>query len=97
MSHEALLTRFSPPRLKEMVLRVGEKIKDNISSMLQDVRAGKQTEISEINGWLVDTAEYLGGLDVTSHQTIVALVQGGVVVDEADLGRYFRGTKPSLH
>lgn len=86
--------RFSPPRLRAMLHSVGEKVKDNRSSMLQDVTAGKQTEIWEFNGWLVDTAGCLpGGLDVTSHKTIMELVEKGVVVKEEELGRYFPGVQ----
>ncbi|KAJ9161802.1 6-phosphogluconate dehydrogenase C-terminal domain-like protein [Coniochaeta hoffmannii] len=86
----ALLDRFSPPRLKAMVHAVGEKVKDNRSSMLQDVSAGKQTEVREFNGWLADTAAYLGGgLDMTSHRTVIRLVEEGVILDEDHLGAYF--------
>ncbi|KAI0480272.1 ketopantoate reductase PanE/ApbA C terminal-domain-containing protein [Xylariaceae sp. FL0804] len=50
------LERFSFERLRRMVLDVGVKVADNTSSMLQDIRAGKQTEIGDFNGWLVETA-----------------------------------------
>ncbi|OIW34106.1 6-phosphogluconate dehydrogenase C-terminal domain-like protein [Coniochaeta ligniaria NRRL 30616] len=85
-----LLDRFSAPRLRSMLHSVGQKVKDNKSSMLQDVVAGKQTEIREFNGWLVDTAGYLGGgLDVSSHEALIALVEEGVILDESQLGKYF--------
>ncbi|KAH8910313.1 6-phosphogluconate dehydrogenase C-terminal domain-like protein [Coniochaeta sp. PMI_546] len=85
-----LLDRFSAPRLRAMLHSVGEKVKDNRSSMFQDVTAGKQTEIREFNGWLVDTAGYLGGgLDVSSHKALIALVEEGVILEESQLGKYF--------
>jgi 2-dehydropantoate 2-reductase len=85
-----LVDRFSTPRLRAMLRAVGEKVKDNRSSMLQDVTAGKQTEIREFNGWLVDTAAYLGGgLDVSSHATLIRLVEQGVVLEESQLSVHF--------
>lgn len=86
----ALLDRFSAPRIRVMVNSVGEKAKDNRSSMLQDVTAGKQTEIREFNGWLVETAGHLGRrLNVPSHNILLALVEEGVVMDAERLGTYF--------
>lgn len=85
-----LLDRFSAPRLGAMLRSVGDKVKENRSSMLQDVEAGKQTEIREFNGWLVDTAAYLGGgLDVANHKTLIGLVEEGVILNESGLSRYF--------
>jgi 2-dehydropantoate 2-reductase len=89
LNKELLLDRFSETALKAMVYRVGERVRDNKSSMLQDVLAGKTTEIREFNGWLVDTADYLGGLDVTNHRTMINLVESNVVCDSVTLGRYF--------
>lgn len=85
-----LLDRFSAPRLGAMLRSVAEKVKENRSSMLQDVTAGKHTEVKEFNGWLVDTAAYLGGgLDVASHKTVIGLVEEGVILDESQLDGYF--------
>ncbi|KAJ4286760.1 2-dehydropantoate 2-reductase (Ketopantoate reductase) (KPA reductase) (KPR) [Kalmusia sp. IMI 367209] len=52
--------RFDPGRLETMVVGVANATRDNISSMLADVRAGKQTEIDYINGWIVKKGEELG-------------------------------------
>lgn len=85
-----LTERFAQPRLREMLHRVGEKVKENTSSMLQDVRAGKQTEIRDFNGWLVDTATFLdAGLDVSTHEGLVELVESGAVLSAEELGRRF--------
>ncbi|KAK2732278.1 putative 2-dehydropantoate 2-reductase [Colletotrichum kahawae] len=87
---EDLLNRFSHARLKEMLYEVGHKVRENTSSMLQDVRAGKQTEIDEFNGWLVETAAYLGGnLDVTSHKILIDLVKKGAILDTDSLSSHF--------
>ncbi|KAK1968465.1 6-phosphogluconate dehydrogenase C-terminal domain-like protein [Colletotrichum sublineola] len=91
-----LLDRFSQHQLKEMLYGVGNKVRDNTSSMLQDVRAGKQTEINEFNGWLVDTATYLNdNLDVTHHRILVALVHDGKILEKESLVNYFPSLKGS--
>ncbi|KAK1985512.1 ketopantoate reductase PanE/ApbA C terminal-domain-containing protein [Colletotrichum cereale] len=94
-----LLDRFSQPQLYEMLYSVGNKVRDNTSSMLQDVRAGKQTEINEFNGWLVETAGYLNdNLDVTHHRILVDLVHNGAVFEKGSLANYFpylKGSKPA--
>ncbi|GJC80748.1 ketoisovalerate reductase [Colletotrichum liriopes] len=91
-----LLNRFSQSQLMEMLYTVGHKVRENTSSMLQDVRAGKQTEIDEFNGWLVETAGYLNDdLDVTHHRILVDLVHNGNVLDEESLVEYFPCLKSS--
>jgi 2-dehydropantoate 2-reductase len=52
--------RFDPGRLETMVVGVANNTKDNISSMLADVRAGRQTEVEYINGWIVKKGEEQG-------------------------------------
>ncbi|PPR02702.1 hypothetical protein CVT26_009806 [Gymnopilus dilepis] len=46
--------------LREEVLRVAELTKGNISSMLQDVRRGRHTEIEFINGYLENLGKEVG-------------------------------------
>lgn len=92
-SEDALTQRLAAPRLREMLHQVGEKVKHNKSSMFQDVEAGKQTEIGEFNGWLVETAEMLDqGLDVSSHKIVIGLVEQRVKLDKAELGRHVLST-----
>lgn len=88
-SVETLLGRFSVASLRELVHRVSVMTKENRSSMYQDVLAGKQTEIREFNGWLVETAELLDSnvLGVTCHKLLIDLVEQGVELDKAELGR----------
>ncbi|KAL1866170.1 2-dehydropantoate 2-reductase (Ketopantoate reductase) (KPA reductase) (KPR) [Diaporthe australafricana] len=89
LSGEALIQRLSATRLRELLHQVGEKVKHNKSSMFQDIEAGKQTEIGEFNGWLVETAEMLDqGLDVSSHKIVIDLVEQKVKLDKHELGRH---------
>ncbi|KAI0867012.1 ketoisovalerate reductase [Xylaria cubensis] len=85
-SREQLLERFSFPRLRTMVLEVGAKVSANTSSMLQDVRAGKPTEIDDFNGWLIDMAKLLDkGLQLPTHEKLIALVKGQAVLTRGEL------------
>ncbi|KAF3353428.1 26S proteasome regulatory subunit rpn2 [Verticillium dahliae VDG1] len=87
---QMLLERFSQTQLKQMLLVVGHKVRDNTSSMLQDVRAGRQTEIQDFNGWLVDMAAFLDpGLDTSNHELLIELVENGVDVDETSIESHF--------
>ncbi|KAL4973760.1 ketopantoate reductase PanE/ApbA C terminal-domain-containing protein [Aspergillus desertorum] len=53
-------SRFSPERLRWMVTQLANKTAKNHSSMLQDVRANKTTEIEFLNGYIVRKGEELG-------------------------------------
>ncbi len=46
--------------IETLILDVSKATKDNISSMLQDIRAGKATEIEDINGYASKALEVLG-------------------------------------
>jgi len=83
---EQLLDRFSFPRLRKMVLGVGEKVAENTSSMAQDMRAGKETEIDDMNGWLVDTARVLDkGPRLPTHEKLIKLVKARVELTREEL------------
>lgn len=68
-------TRFSAARLERLVIEVARKTKDNISSMLADVRAGRKTEVGYINGYIVKRGEELGIKAVVNYAMMCA-VQG---------------------
>lgn len=90
VSPQSLHDRFSQPRLKEMVYRVGHKVRENTSSMLQDFRTGRSTEIRDFNGWLVETAAFLDpSLDLAGHGTLVDLVEAGRTLRVDQLGSHF--------
>lgn len=62
------------PDLWEQLLEVCRKTSANRSSMLQDVLAGRPTEIDAINGGLLKKAETLG-LSLSTHQAVYQLVK----------------------
>lgn len=55
-----LQSRFSPERLEEQVRSVTGATAANVSSMLQDVRKGKRTEVRYITGYIVRRGEEVG-------------------------------------
>lgn len=86
---QTLAERFSFDKLRSLVYAVGEKVKENRSSMLQDVCAGKGTEIRDFNGWLVDMATFLDhSIDVSTNQKLVELIENGAAqLDETSLSQ----------
>lgn len=77
--------RFDPGRLETIVVSVAQKTKDNISSMLADARAGRQTEIDYINGWIVKRGEELG-LRCVMNYMMVNLVKGKAQMIDLEIG-----------
>jgi 2-dehydropantoate 2-reductase len=67
-------SRFSMESLEEVVLNVAAKTAKNTSSMLQDVRAGKATEIEYINGYIVKRGREMG-VDVRFNERLVEMVK----------------------
>lgn len=61
--------------LWDQLLDVCRRTARNRSSMLQDVTAGKQTEVAWINGSLIRAAERYG-LDVPGHRAVFDAVRG---------------------
>ncbi|KAJ9418900.1 ketopantoate reductase PanE/ApbA C terminal-domain-containing protein [Fusarium oxysporum] len=83
-----LIERFSQPILKSKLYAFGLKIFEHRSSMLQDIEAGRKTEIRDFNGWIVDMACFLGtDLDVSVHRGLIGLVERCESLDKVELGR----------
>ncbi|UTW13979.1 ketopantoate reductase family protein [Marinobacterium rhizophilum] len=60
--------------LQEEALRVARQTADNYSSMLQDIRHQRPTEIEQITGFLCNEAR-LAGVDVPQHQAMLRQVR----------------------
>lgn len=80
--------RFSMARLHGIVLHVAEITAKNTSSMLQDVKAGRPTEIDYINGYIVRRGEELG-IDCNNNRRLSDLVRHAQVITEAEIGQHF--------
>ena len=52
--------RFDTLRLERYVFSIAKKTAGNYSSMLQDVRESRQTEIDYLNGYIVRRGEEMG-------------------------------------
>lgn len=60
-------TRYDPRRLEFSVIRLATRTAQNVSSMLQDVRAHKRTEIDYINGYIIRRGEEMGIKSITNY------------------------------
>lgn len=94
--------RFSAERLETLVVSVSDKTRNNISSMLADMRAGRQTEIEYINGYIVKRGEELGVKCVVNYAIMQAVLGKALMVqrEAADAvpveGRSTGGVNPDL-
>jgi 2-dehydropantoate 2-reductase len=79
---------FSADHLEEIVVRVGMINAKNISSMRQDVMAGRKTEVDYINGYLVGQAKS-HGLASPINTKIVDLVKTLEKVEEGRIKEVF--------
>lgn len=83
-----IVSRFSVQNLERLVKSVAEKTADNTSSMLQDVIAGKETEIDYINGYIVERGMQLH-IDCPHNRRITQMVKEKTFISEAQLNQFF--------
>jgi len=77
-------TRFSTARLETIIVSIATQTKDNVSSMLTDMRNGSQTEIKYLNGYIVEAGRELGVNCICNYMlTQMVLAKSKVVQDEA--------------
>ncbi|KAK5131276.1 hypothetical protein LTR08_001181 [Meristemomyces frigidus] len=75
--------RFSPERLGNICISIAETTRDNISSMLADVRGGRRTEIEYINGYIVRRGEEVG-IQCVVNYAIMQTVLGKAIVAQRE-------------
>lgn len=81
--------RFSPEGLEKTVEDAAVKTAQNISSMRQDVRAGRVTEINYINGYIVKRGTEQG-IDCRFNCALVQMVQHKRIISESQIpGSFF--------
>lgn len=81
-------SRFSTRNLEGVVLDVADKTGKNTSSMLQDVRAQKETEIEYINGYVVKRGRELG-VDCEHNEKLVEMVKTGKRIGLDEIREHF--------
>ncbi|KAF2705852.1 2-dehydropantoate 2-reductase-like protein [Pleomassaria siparia CBS 279.74] len=81
-------TLFSPESLRKTVHEVITINANNISSMRQDVLAGRKTEIDYINGWIVKKGQSLG-VTCPINKRVVQLVKEGRKLNDTQIDEAF--------
>jgi len=81
-------TRFSTQNLELKILEAADKTAKNISSMLQDFRSGRETEIDYINGYIVKRATELG-IECETHEAAVKMIKHGIQISVDDAEEHF--------
>ena len=89
-------SRFDPGRLELATIQVASATSLNLSSMLQDVRAGKETEIDFINGYIIRRGEDIGIRCIINYMLMHMLEAKQKIVDRNDVERLPIGTEDSL-
>ncbi|KAL9126594.1 MAG: hypothetical protein Q9217_004386 [Psora testacea] len=79
--------RFDTLRLERLVVSIAELTSNNDSSMLQDTRAARQTEIDYINGYIIRRGEALGLHCVLNYMLMHMVKAKGTLLsrDERDI------------
>lgn len=67
--------RFSPDRLESMIVSIATMTTEKISVMLKEVRAGNETEIDYINGYLIKRGEEIG-IKCVMNYMLMQMVKG---------------------
>jgi 2-dehydropantoate 2-reductase len=81
-------SRFSPQNLDAKVVELAAKTGKNTSSMLQDFRAGRRTEIDYINGYIVSRGTE-AGVDCENNEILVNMVKSGIVIGVDEIHEHF--------
>lgn len=79
--------RFDTVRLERLVSSIANTTAENYSSMVQDFRSGRETEIDYINGYIVKRGEEMG-IHCVMNYMLMHMVKGKnktITQDKADL------------
>ncbi|KAF2261149.1 2-dehydropantoate 2-reductase-like protein [Lojkania enalia] len=79
---------FAPKNLENYVSEVGAKAAKNSSSMRQDMRAGRRTEIDYINAYIVKQGRNFG-IECPLNETLVRLVKEKRLVTDSQVSGVF--------
>ncbi|KAF2109759.1 ketopantoate reductase PanE/ApbA C terminal-domain-containing protein [Lophiotrema nucula] len=77
--------RFDPGRLESLVVGYAHHTRDNISSMLNDVRLGRKTEVEYFNGWIVKRGEEQGVRCLMNYM-LMNMVKGKGMMVQLEVG-----------
>ena len=80
-------TRFDTLRLERLVSSIANTTAENYSSMVQDLRSGRLTEIDYINGYIIKRGEEMG-IHCVMNYMLMHMVKGknkGIFQEKADL------------
>lgn len=83
------VSAFSDEKFLEYVYMVTRKTGTNTSSMLQDARNGKRTEIDYINGFIAAQGERIGS-PCFNHEVLVGMVNKGERLEPGDVASRFK-------
>lgn len=86
-------SRFSLQNLDVRVIELAAKTGKNTSSMLQDFRAGRKTEIDYINGYIVKRGGDVG-VDCENNAILVDMVRSGIVIGTDEILEHFPNHEP---
>ncbi|KAI5295367.1 hypothetical protein KEM52_001638 [Ascosphaera acerosa] len=79
-----LAARFSPERLRKLVVGLEQATADNKSSMLQDALGGRETEIKYLNGYIVRRGDELGIRCVANYMLMQAVLAKTRLANKAE-------------
>jgi 2-dehydropantoate 2-reductase len=80
---------FSQDHLYEYVQQIGAKVAKNVSSMRQDVVAGKPTEIDYINGYIVRRAHEFN-LPCVRNEILVGCIKNNIRISDDEISSVFK-------
>ena len=81
---------FSDEELRNAAIKVAEATAANESSMLQDVKQKRETEVRWINGWVVEEGKKRG-MECRWHEEVVSLVENRGQGERRLLGEVLEG------